>query len=113
MSKIDTIAGEAFANGRKLAKQNTQVLIGDDGERAMFLHGNEVACYRPGVGLMISLAGWPTVTTRARLNGVLAAMGSDYRVTQSANRQYVRNVLTGDLSPITVDEWHRIPDGEG
>lgn len=39
-----------------------------DGEK-LYLHGNMIACHSDD-GIIVTLAGWPTVTTRERLNAI-------------------------------------------
>lgn len=62
--KITREAQAALLAGKYYKKANTAVL-GD----ALYLHGNEIARISDGV-LSITLAGWPSVTTRERLNGL-------------------------------------------
>lgn len=64
MRKITKEIVHAFENGYKLRKGNDYT----DGE-AMFLHGNKIAEKRDGA-LWITNAGWNTVTTKERLNGL-------------------------------------------
>jgi len=71
MRKITMDIVHAFENGYKLRKGNDYT----DGE-AMFLHGNKIAEKRNGA-LWITNAGWATVTTKERLNGL-----SNVRITQ-------------------------------
>jgi len=47
------------------------------------LHGNKIAEWREN-GLHMSLAGWNTVTTRERLNGIAQTIGLKVSFTQNA-----------------------------
>ena len=49
---------------------------------------NEYAYAWPDENLRITLAGWPTVTTRERLNGLLTELGKRDRVWQHNHEQY-------------------------
>ena len=73
----------AFLRGEKASAQRTNT----DGHN-VWLHGNLIA-YRGAAKTLFTLAGWPTVTTRDRINGLLELSGSDYRVCQRNLRQYL------------------------
>jgi len=94
MRKITRLAARAFIEGRSFRKDNTSVKIikrtPEDRHpaRQLYLHGNLIAEYTNGWGLRITLAGWPTVTTRERLNGLLTEMGKRKGVWQHKHEQY-------------------------
>lgn len=70
--KVTVEARDAFMYGRKYANGNTQVVI--EGEDIVLkLHGHPIASRRlyRGDVLQISMCGWPTVTTRDRINALL------------------------------------------
>lgn len=73
-----------------------------DGE-SIFLHGNKIA-WRDKAGFHLTLSGWPTVTTRERLNGILNVMGA-YKAGfyQSGGNQYFTNLL-GESREISASE---------
>ena len=78
----------AFLKGESASAQRTNT----DGN-TVWLHGNKIAhrqqdTYDHGL-VQFTLAGWPTVTTRDRINGLLELSGSDYRVCQRNLRQYL------------------------
>ena len=73
----------AFLKGEKASAQRTNT----DGY-SVWLHGNLIA-ERGKSKLWFTLADWPTVTTRDRINGLLGLSGSDYRVCQRNLRQYL------------------------
>ena len=74
----------AFLRGQKASAARTNT----DGHN-VWLHGNKIAQRSEGDFVDFSLAGWPTVTTRDRINGLLELSGSDYRVCQRNLRQYL------------------------
>lgn len=68
MRKITEEAIDAFENGRRFKKANTEVYV-DLETTKLILHGNTIAVkdYR---GLLVRTAGWNSNTTRDRLNGI-------------------------------------------
>lgn len=81
MRKVTEKIAEAFKNGRKLSISNTST----DGQ-SVFLHGHRIA-WRDNNKLYISMCGWPTVTTRERINGVLDVYESCIRLCQRKGEQ--------------------------
>ena len=77
MRKVTKEAVEAFIMGRNFTKSNTTV----QGFFGLFatefrLFGNMIALYsRKKNKLYVTTAGYPTVTTKERLNGILDAFG--------------------------------------
>lgn len=66
MRNIDKLVQEAWLSGDNFKLGNTQIE-----DKRLLLHGNKIA-YETGNGnLFISLAGWNTTVTRARLNAIL------------------------------------------
>ncbi len=65
MRKITKDICKALQSGKPCTRSNTYT----DGTK-VFLHNNLIAFKRDN-GLSISLAGWPTPTTRERINGLL------------------------------------------
>ncbi len=64
--------------------------------KSVELHGNRIAWFTPqdtGTGLndvAFTLAGWPSVTTRERINGILSVLGHPrVGISQRKGRQYV------------------------
>ena len=78
MRKVTRNIVEAWARGESLTSGNTST----DGQ-TIWLHGNAIVwkTIDPDV-IALTLAGWPTVTTRERLNGVLNFYGIGYRFAQ-------------------------------
>lgn len=96
---------KAFLEGRPAKASRTST----DGQ-TVWLHGNRIA-YRDEDGhLCITMAGWPTVTTRERLNGILSVFGYwRWGVAQRNYDQYLINpegggMLIGDRDIIQMEE---------
>ena len=77
MRKVTRNIVEAWARGDSLTSGNTST-----NGFEIYLHGNEIACKCEGDIIALTLAGWPTVTTRERLNGILNFYGIGYRFAQ-------------------------------
>ena len=75
----------AFLRGQKASAARTNT----DG-RSVWLHGNKIAQRSEGDFVDFSLAGWPTVTTRERINGMLNVFGySDFSIGQKHTMQWL------------------------
>lgn len=74
MRQITKEAVSAFIAGTKLNKANMRVFHDADGSH-MLLHGNPVGFKDIAGNYWISNAGWPTVTTKERLNGLIEVLG--------------------------------------
>lgn len=105
MRKITEQAARALLTRTPFKSGNTQVKItaeanSDTPVARMYLHGNLIAELR-GYNLHATLAGWPTPTTRERLNGIcnLAGVPGFY---QRDHRQF-----RGEWE-IDSDEWVRL-----
>lgn len=75
MRKITRDAVNAFRNKEKFNRGNMSVIPGATLGAAMFLHGNCIAARQEDGTLYVTSAGWETVTTKERLNGLLHAVG--------------------------------------
>ena len=74
MKKIDTQAAAAFKDGKPFSGGNTIITVEND-TVTMRLHGHIIASMcRKDDTLALTLAGYNTMTTRARLNGILYAL---------------------------------------
>jgi len=93
----------AFLRGQKASAARTNT----DGN-TVWLHGNKIAQRSEGDFVDFSLAGWPTVTTRDRVNGLLELSGSDYRVFQKNGTQFLTNGT--DVREIGDSEWIGLND---
>lgn len=69
MRKITKLTAQAFHEERPITMGNTYT----DGT-TYYLHNNAIA-RQDYTGLEITTAGWDTMTTRERLNGILAGSG--------------------------------------
>ena len=96
-----------FGHGRPgRVGKNTVVAPTDTGGRVE-LHGNVIASYNALTGdLTVTLAGWPTVTTRSRVNAILDAWNSRHGHYEAPPRIYqaehVQFIEEGD-GPIEID----------
>ena len=84
MRKITEQAIASFMGGKDFKLANTEVeVIGY--EVKLWLHGHAIAQWTTNTGdLFVTRAGWPTATTRERLNGIQGV-----KVTQRAGEQYL------------------------
>jgi hypothetical protein len=69
MRKVTNVTVNAFLSRKSVKMGNTV----SDGI-TLKLHGNVIAEWR-GNSVWVTLAGWPTVTTRERLNGLCDELG--------------------------------------
>lgn len=104
MSKISKDAARAFIRFEKFKRTNTAVVIQDcpaSGRIAqLYLHNNLIAMRRESEPQRNSVtnAGWPTVTTRSRLNAL-----PGIRATQRDADQYLNDAAwDGDWQSIDV-----------
>lgn len=93
MRKITKESSEAFVNFDQYKKSNTEVASLDTIAR-FYLHGNCIAEINRGklphrelTSVRIDLCGWHTPTTRERINGILDALGYDFRIAQRNHEQ--------------------------
>jgi len=107
--KIEEKMVEAITKGKSFSLRNTRVTaiqrVPDDGpinrQSAVYLHDNLIAVFNwthHNKGLFdrssyslnsvrCTLAGWPTVTTRSRLNAICRGLGMACRFSQRKHRQ--------------------------
>jgi len=91
MRKISKEIAESFYKGFSKSKGNTAT----DGVN-VWLHGNKIAWRTQDNNLEVTLAGWPTVTTRERLNAILEIFDIQYRISQRDHDQIIRRVVSYD-----------------
>lgn len=115
MRKITEQAARAFLAGKTFNGGNTVVIVNEGGRIDMMLHGNHIAERRSNDEIWATLAGWPTPTTRERINGLCVVLGLPAMVCQRKGKQYFgRNDAYGleksgiPEREITIDEWFRI-----
>ena len=110
MRKETRNIAKAFLNHEKATAARTMT----DGE-SVFLHGNEIAFWNYGdvkPALCFTLAGWPSVTTRERINGILELSGSNWRVKQHKGDQFLINTVIGYIVPILDNEKYYAPQND-
>ena len=97
--KITKESSEAFVNFDQYKKSNTEVVSLDLISR-FYLHDNCIAeiarSYDQSKSVKIDLCGWHTPTTRERINGILDALGYDFRIAQRNHEQ----VLVRQMNPL-------------
>ena len=119
MRKITRDAATAFFEGRTKTIGNTHAAVSGEVSR-LYLHGNLIAEYRRDTGgMFVTLAGWDTVTTRERINGLLTVAHEYGIVTHNCGivrrRGVPHFVFRGDGSArvyrhaIHDDQWITIP----
>tara|TARA_R110000823_G_scaffold207163_1_gene337830 strand:- start:59 stop:475 length:417 start_codon:yes stop_codon:yes gene_type:complete len=117
MRKIAQDAARAFCSNRKFSRNNTQVrtstTIGDKPMTELILHGHIIA-RQHNSQLFITLAGWPTTTTKSRLNALMAECHQSPRIIrffQQDDEQYLGNVI-GDRWTKQIDSrsWYKVHD---
>lgn len=73
---------EAFKAGLKKKVGNDET----DG-KVIYLHKNPIVRREYNGDILVSNAGWGTMTTRDRINGVLRSLGIDLKVSQKGGKQ--------------------------
>lgn len=93
MRKVTQQIADAFKAGKSKTVGNTST----DGQ-TVTLHGNVIAKRTPYGAVMVTLAGWGTVTTRDRVNGIIAAFDLPYSIGQRKGVQilYTRSPLPAE-----------------
>ena len=99
MRKITREAYQAFINKEPFAKSNTTVQVSEDGTVTLSLHGNIIA-KQVNSTLSITSAGWPTNTTKERLNSLPGV-----RIQQRKGVWYL-NDLFWDGDWIIIDQFN-------
>lgn len=101
MRKIEQETIAAVRRGESWRKGNMEVWAGE-GTLRVKLHGNTIAVRRDGQWAF-TLAGWPTPTTRSRINALARAFRPGLHVNQSGGNQIVTEgcfrAIVGD------EEW--------
>lgn len=115
MRKIEQRMVEAITNGKTFSLGNTRVTALDhENKSRVYLHGNLIAvfCWRVRGKLLnkryelvrtkCTLAGWPTVTTRSRLNAICRGLGMACRFGQKNHRQIFDNLIIESTDWVTL-----------
>ena len=98
MRKVTREVCEAFCQRASKRVGNTHT----DGE-SLFLHGNKFAEWRGGA-LHITNAGWPTVTTKERLNGLPGVC------VHQKNHEWYLNGHEWSGGWVRVEAWEPVPN---
>ena len=77
-NKISTEAAQAFIARRPFRRGNTEV-VASRCRALLLLHGAVIGENSEARGINLTMAGWGTMTTAARLNAVMQALGLDSR----------------------------------
>ena len=94
MRKIERLMNAAITSEKDFTLDNTHVVT-KDGVSFVFLHGNNIAQIGD-TWLRLFDAGWQTVTTKSRLNAILAVHGNGERIFQK-NFQWFISTADGDI----------------
>jgi len=98
MRKITSEACQAFHQHRAYKSGNTEVVLMPSGAVALELHGHQIAMIDTLGDLHVRSAGWETVTTKERLNGLVGV-----HVIQKAGQWYINGEKWENSS-----EWYKI-----
>lgn len=98
MRKVTKQIAEAFKKGQSLTIKNTKT----DGQ-SVWLHGNEIA-RKTDYGIEVTLAGWPTVTTRERVDGILQIYKTNMRIVQRNGEQRAISLASDCQSGVAIHE---------
>ena len=105
--ETSTIA-RAFSRGKKASQARTST----DGN-TVWLHGNKIAWRTEAGDIGFTLAGWPTVTTRDRINGILKTFGYGlWGVAQRDHDQYLV-YLAEKVMPLDDNDSFYLSDLKG
>lgn len=94
MRKIERLMNAAITSEKDFTLDNTHVTT-KDGVSFVFLHGNNIAQIGD-TWLRLFDGGWQTVTTKSRLNAILAVHGNGERVFQK-NFNWFVSTKDGDV----------------
>jgi hypothetical protein len=85
MRKVTREVGQAFLNRDSKRVSNTET----DGQ-SVWLHGHRIAQYNKYGQIEVNFCGWPTATTKDRINGIEELMRGT-RSYHTVNGQLMRN----------------------
>jgi hypothetical protein len=105
MRKIERLMVAAIRAGKSRTIGNTAVRCNGGGAWAVLLHGNHIASSGHD-GLAVTLAHWPTPTTRSRVNALLREFAAGCCVYQSKHAQFA--TVRGESREISAGEWLRV-----
>jgi len=108
LNNITRDSAAAFISGAEFARENMEAHHNDGGRVSrLFLFGNLIA-ERDGNLVRVTLAGWPTTTTRARLNGLLELLNINRRFYQLKKVQYFGSTINNTAREISAHEWLKL-----
>lgn len=99
MRKVTRDVCNAFINGNARCIGNSST----DGDN-LFLHGNRIAWKGDNGCIEGTLAGWPTVTTRERLNGLCELLDLGRPFHQCKHEQFFRSQRIGSMDTVVLVE---------
>ena len=102
MRKITNDIVDAFMRGDSKTINNSRT----DGN-TLWLHDNAIA-WRDGRDVVLTMAGWGSVTTRERLNGLLDVIAPHLVILQRNHEQHVYNRKLDELTPLDTRETFTI-----
>lgn len=111
MRKIERDMIAAIRAGKSRSLGNTSVIVyyGDEARWQVLLHGHCIATQAEGEPMRFTLAGWPTPTTRSRINALCREFGTGAGVWQSKGKQWAEcprfGVRDGAPREISPTEW--------
>lgn len=97
MRQITKNSAQAFIEGREFSNSNTKVM-GNSTNAVLTLFDNVIAT-KENDNYLITDSGWKTVTTKERLNGILDALQSKWRIYQLNKKWYITDGMG------TRQEW--------
>lgn len=78
-NKISKAAAQAFIERRPFRRDNTEVVVTSTSCAVLKLYGHVIGENSEAHGIRLTMAGWGTMTTAARLNAVMLALGLGIR----------------------------------
>lgn len=102
MRKIEMQACYAFSHALKFKSGNTETRVAN-GFSQLLLHGSVIAQQNLVDGaLAITLAGYPTRTTRSRLNALLAHLGYTHGIGQRMGTPWIGDTVLNPTDVVMV-----------
>lgn len=102
MRKITKTVATAFLAGKPATVANTST----DGTK-LTLHGNTIAWKAGGGVITMTMAGYPTITTRERLNGVCQLAIGKRPFSQEHGVQIFNGRAIADTDTVSIFVWEK------
>lgn len=108
MKKIEGEMVDAIAAKRNWHKENTEVqIVQRDSSVLVLLFGNAIAQLNADGSIAVNHCGWQTITTKSRLNAVLAVFGKQHwAVSQKDFKWALRD--DGGVQDFDSSGWHQV-----